>query len=206
MAHLVHQGLRTGRAINLGTFGPKPGEGGRPDMAGYLAEDEANPGGHVGNVNAALNVQRQREADTLAGNPTRAVGGPLPDMAWDAFFGAQQQKEKNAENHNVRFHTDLAGHGPGQGIGQLGYVDNTTGMTTHPLAGAGAHPSIEALQNAANMINDNASRGFRASGSIPLPKADAYFADPRAQQQANNNYDSWQIDNLLTRDKLNRRY
>jgi hypothetical protein len=152
--HAVHAALQPSNRINLGTFGPEP----KADPAGYKAEDSAWPGGLVGNVADSDRVMQQRNADMLAGNPTRSINGPLPSADWDAFFGAMQRKESNAENHGLNFRPNIAGHGPGEGIGQLGFI-NGQGLTEHPLAGAGMHPSISALQNAASRIN-NPNRRF----------------------------------------------
>jgi hypothetical protein len=117
--HAVHAALQPSNRINLGTFGPEP----KADPAGYMAEDSAWPGGLVGNVADSDRVMQQRNADMLAGNPTRSINGPLPSADWDAFFGAMQRKESNAENHGLNFRPNIAGHGPGEGIGQLGFIN-----------------------------------------------------------------------------------
>ena len=140
------------------------GNEGGPDVEGFKAADDAaskdNPLGR--NIAAAMKVQRQRETDTLTGaNPTRFIGGPLPDMAWDGFFGAMQQKEERANEHGLRFRANLAGNGPGEGIGQLA-SRNAQGLTEHPLRGLGASPSIQGLQSAAQRINKNAADVFAA--------------------------------------------
>ncbi len=192
--HRVHNGLRTGAAINLGTFGPDP----KADMAGFKREDEAayndNPLGN--NIAAMAQVQDKRNADMLAGNPTRMLGGPAPDSAWDAFFGSLQQKQARANEHGLRFGVNLAGNGPGEGIGQLA-SRNAEGLTEHPLAGLGAHPSIEGLQGAAQRINMNAANVYQAKRNpIVAPHGtDALFGDPRAQQQADSRYSALQAAN-----------
>ncbi len=151
--HRVHGAARTGSPIHLGTFGPDP----EADMAGFRADDSAayndNPLGN--NIAAMAQVQDKRNADMLAGKPTRMLGGPAPDSAWDGFFGALQQKQGRAQEHGLNFRANLAGNGPGEGIGQLA-SRNAQGMTEHPLAGLGMTPSIDGLKAAASRINQNA--------------------------------------------------
>ncbi len=191
---LVHNGLKPGRKFNLGTFGP----GASGDEAGFMAQDAAQNDNPLGrNIAAAARVQDQRNADMLAGKPTRMLGGPAPDMAWDGFFGALQQKGEQAEKHGLRFKTELAGHGPGEGIGQLA-SRNAQGLTEHPLAGLGRAPSIEGLQGAAQRINTNAADVIQQRRAPIAPqgqKYDALFGDPRVQQQANSHYAALQAAN-----------
>lgn len=152
--HNVHAALRTGAARMLGTFGPD-----NPvDLPGFMAEDTAaNADGGLGrNIAAMAKVQDQRSADTLAGRPTRMLGGPAPDARWDGFFGSLQQKTERAADHGLRSRVDLAGHGPNEGIGQLA-SRNAEGMTEHPLATAGFSPSVNALRTASTRINNNAA-------------------------------------------------
>jgi hypothetical protein len=153
MAHRVHQALRTGSAINLGTFGPTAKEAGRPDPEGFMRQDALSPGGMVQNVADSDRVMQQRNADMLAGRPSRSPFGPLPDASWDAFFGALQRKESNAADNNMHFNPQLAGHGPGEGIGHPGFRAPGSGMTVHPLDGLGAFPSVQGLQSAADRFN-----------------------------------------------------
>ncbi len=157
----VSAGLKPGRRINMSWGGGNQG----PDVEGFKAADDLASDGNNAlgrNIAAALKVQRQRETDTLTGaNPTRFIGGPLPDMAWDGFFGAMQQKEERANEHGLRFKANLAGNGPGEGIGQLA-SRNVQGMTTHPLRGLGRSPSIDGLKSAAQQINKNAADVFAA--------------------------------------------
>lgn len=141
--------MRPGPAQHIGSFGP--GVDQRPDAAGFMADEAADPGGLSSNINNAMRVQRQREADTLAGRPTRAITGPLPDMAWDSFFGALQKKAETAGQNNMKFGVNLAGNGPGTGIGQLGFI-NSQGMTEHPLQTTN-FPSVQGMQTAADRLN-----------------------------------------------------
>lgn len=147
MAIRVHEGLKPRRRINLGTFGDDPGG------AGFMAQDEMWPGGLVGNVADSDRVMQQRNADMLAGRPTRAITGPLPSADWDAFFGSLQRKGENAAEHRMNFNPQLAGRGPGQGVGQLGFINSDTGLTEHPLAGLGSSPSLQGLGIAASRLN-----------------------------------------------------
>ena len=153
---LAHAAVKPSRRFNY-SFG----DDNRPDVEGFLREDAENPGGLMGNIAASDRVKQQRNADMLAGNPTRAIGGPLPDTAWDAFFGALQQKEENAQKHNLRFRANLAGSGPGEGIGHLGFINAQTGMTEHPLDDLGMQPSVSGLNAAASRLNRfNPNRRF----------------------------------------------
>lgn len=49
-------------------------------------------------------VQQQRFVDQATGSGhARMVGGPAPDPAWDAFFGAMQHKDDVADTGGMRF-------------------------------------------------------------------------------------------------------
>lgn len=50
-------------------------------------------------LSAAMRVRDARMANPLSRN----VGGPLPDMRWDALFGALQQKQQQATNAGQQF-------------------------------------------------------------------------------------------------------
>lgn len=142
---------RRRRTVNLGTFGE---EKRGPDVSGFLAEDAAAGTGdpYMDNLAAALTVQRNREAMQMAGdNPRPNVGGPLPDMGWDAFFGSLQAKEARAGQHGLRFNANLAGNGPGQGIGHLA-IRLPDGTSDHPLDTLGDSPSLAGLRMAATRI------------------------------------------------------
>lgn len=152
-------GARTGSTF-IGSFGDGPS---KADVGGFLA-DQPSSSGPVDNLAAALDVQQNRRNAELHGQPTRSIAGPLPDMAWDSFFGAMQKKEQSAGDHGLRFKANLAGNGPGEGIGTLGSTQ-PNGIVDHPLSGLGANPSMEGLQAAANTVNRNA-RG-RAAQSSP---------------------------------------
>lgn len=154
--HLVHQGLRPGPAQHIGQFGPAIDR--LQNAPGFAADEAADPGGLSSNVNNALTVQRNREAAQLAGQPTRALGGPLPDMAWDSFFGALQKKAATAASNNMGFRADIAGHGPGTGIGQLGFI-NSQGLTEHPLQTTN-FPSVQGMRAAADRLNRYPNRRF----------------------------------------------
>lgn len=151
--HLAHAALRPGKPISLGTFGPTKHEAGIADPEGYMRADAQSPGGMVQNVADSDRVMQQRNADMLAGHPSRSPFGPLPDASWDAFFGALQRKEGNAADNHMHFNPQLAGHGPGEGIGHAGFRAPGSGMTVHPLDGLGAFPSVQGLQSAADRFN-----------------------------------------------------
>lgn len=177
------------------------GGGPKADVAGFQAEDAAAPSGAVANLQAALRVRQQRDSDMLHGNPTRAVGGPLPDMGWDAFFGSLQQKGERADDHGLHFKADLAGHGPGEGIGQLA-IQRPNGMVEHPLLDAGvstnslAGPQVKGLQEAANRINNNAAERMAPRPvAKPQPVTDVAFGDPRVQQRMDARYAAHQASN-----------
>lgn len=69
-----------------------------------------------------------RGDDFNAMNFGRTAGAPLPDRAWDAFFGAIQRQGDAAQNAGMNFNVDLVGR-RGSGIGTL--------KTQDPYAAAG---------------------------------------------------------------------
>jgi hypothetical protein len=160
--HKVHNAMTGGRVHNLGTFGDEP----KADPKGFLQEQDQAASGPVANLQAALNVRQNRMDADLHGQPTRSISGPLPDMAWDAFFGSMQKTGDNAQRHGLRFKPDLAGSGPGTGIGTLG-MKTPSGIVEHPLEDAGvssnplAGPQISGLQQAAHRVSQiSRQRGY----------------------------------------------
>jgi hypothetical protein len=90
--------------INLGSFGP--GEDERKAKGLFAAEEAGlqgeTPNGLGRNIVAAGEMQQKRMADVLQGR-SHSIQGPLPDPAWDAFFGALQDKEQRAGEAGMRF-------------------------------------------------------------------------------------------------------
>ncbi len=113
--------------INLGSFGP--GEDEKKARALYQAQEARTagetPNGLGRNIATAGDVAQQRFTDfALNQAPTRSVGGPAPDPAWDAFFGSLQRKEAGANAAGMRFNARPA-------MGALGRPnDSITGLQT----------------------------------------------------------------------------
>ena len=63
------------------------------------------------NIADAQQVREQRLADELNGQQDRAIGGPLPDPNWDAFFGALQRKQDEANDAGMNFKVGLGNFG-----------------------------------------------------------------------------------------------
>lgn len=141
--------LSFGPGVDQAQFGADQGAVGLPDQNGDMA------GAASRNLAAAMRVREQRIAGDMDihGTPNRAIGGPAPDQNWDAFFGSLQQKDDQAANHGMHFRADLAGRGPGTGIGHLG-VEGPDGHVEHPLDSLSTqNPSLAGLRTAANRIN-----------------------------------------------------
>ena len=151
----VHEGLQPSSRTNLWFSDPRP----KADPRGFLADEaEQSPyGALVNNLSAVKQVRDQRLEYDLTNDPRRGgISAPLPDMGWDAFFGRLQQKEQKAEDYGLKSRMDIAGRGPGEGIGHLA-SRNAEGMTEHPLDSLGNRPSLLGLRTAANTINRNAA-------------------------------------------------
>lgn len=53
-------------------------------------------------------VRQQRFVDQATGSgQARMVGGPAPDPAWDAFYGAMQRKDEIADSGGMQFHAAM---------------------------------------------------------------------------------------------------
>ncbi len=70
------------------------------------------------NLDAAQDVRRRRWDEAASGsNLWRPISGPLPDLAWDAFFGAIQRKGNQVRNAGGKMNVDLIGRRGTSGIG-----------------------------------------------------------------------------------------
>lgn len=79
-----------------------------------------NPYGMIQGIGDAARVQEQRVRErSHPRNLWRMNINTLPDMRWDAFFGALQRKEGEAAASRKRFRADLVGRRGTDGIGTL---------------------------------------------------------------------------------------
>ena len=103
------------RIKNRYNFAFGPGEEAKRIQAESTPSDAADQFGDPtnavsNNLAAALNVREGRIYNTTAGvegMPNRAVGGPAPDPNWDAFFGALQNKQYDANRSGLKFGTNF---------------------------------------------------------------------------------------------------
>ena len=131
------------RVKNRYNFAFGPGEEAKRIQAESQPSDAADQFGDPtnalsNNLAAALNVREGRIYNQTAGvegMPNRMVGGPAPDSRWDAFFGALQNKQADANRAGLKFNVDLVGR-RGDGIGN-GYstLDPNTAGPNSPYAG-----------------------------------------------------------------------
>lgn len=134
--------------INMGTFGDAA------DTKGFFQDQAKEQVGSpaVQNLANAMKVRDQRVAASLQnpGTPFVSAGN---DMAWDSFFGGLQHTSELAAEHGLKSRVNLAGTGPGTGIGTLGF-QRADDHVEHPLNALDPQsPSIAGLRSAANRIN-----------------------------------------------------
>lgn len=102
-----------------------------------------------GDMQRVEDTRQRMYQDDLDTNPLgimrggRNIGGPLPDRAWDAFFGAIQRKGEDVENAGGNFNVDLVGRRGTSGIGTL------KGQDPYAPAGGAIPFALKGLSRAA---------------------------------------------------------
>jgi hypothetical protein len=83
----------------------------------------------VGDRRRIAETRDLMSGDEFANNPHgvlrggRNIGGPLPSMGWDSFFGALQRTGDEAQDAGMKFNVDLVGKRGTSGIGTLKGLD-----------------------------------------------------------------------------------
>lgn len=117
---------------------------------------------------------RRFEASATGGMP-RAIGGPAPDPAWDAFFGAIEDKGTAANAAGKSFGVDLVGRGGGGGIGALRTAALPQGDT--PMDDQSGR-SIRHNQ----MLTEMTDRSRRSDASMRILNAQARMSENAASE------------------------